>query len=126
MAMWSARDKLQAEKHRRRMRASSPCHKLSPDGWASRTLHFLAESGDVSHSFIRLCSPDCLGSARIPSVLIFLMKYCASVTEASSMWVTLCTVIASGAEAVMSKRQTLCFALLGGSILKLIKLSTDQ
>ena len=73
-----------------------------------------------------LCPPDCLGCARIPSALIFLMKYCASVTEASSMWVTLRTVIASGEEAVMSKRQTLCFALLGGSILKWSKLSREQ
>ena len=105
---------------------SAPYDKLSPDGWPSRILHFLAESGVLLHSFIRLWSPDCWSSVRIPSVLIFLMKYSASFTAFSSMWVTLCTVIASCEEAVMSNRQTLCFALLGGSILKESKLSTEQ
>ena len=98
---------------------------LSPDGWTSRTLHFLAESGVLLHSFIRLRSPHCWSSARIPSVLIFFMKYSASATALSSMRVTLCTVIASE-QPVMSNRHTLCFALLGGSILKESKLSTEQ
>ena len=92
----------------------------------SGTLHVFADPGVMPHLLIRLCPPDCWGSARIPSVLIFLMKYCASSTVASSMWVTLCTVIACGDAAVMSNRQTRVFALLGGSILKLSKLFTEQ
>ena len=83
------------------IKVASPCQKLAPEGWTSRTLHLLAESGVMAHSVIRLCPPDSLGSVRIPSVLICLTKYCASVTEAS------------GEDAVMSKRQSLCFALPG-------------
>ena len=66
-------------------RTSALYRKLSPDGWPLRILHFLADSGVVLHSLIRLCSPDCWSSARIPSSLIFFMKYSASVTAASSM-----------------------------------------
>ena len=78
------------------IKVASPCQKLAPEGWALRTLHFLAESGVRAHALIRLCPPDRLGSVRIPSVIIFLTKYCAS-----------------GEDAVMSKRQSLCFALPG-------------
>ena len=66
-------------------KTSTTHFKLSPDGCPSRTLHFLAESGVLLHSFIRLWSPDCWSSVRIPSVLNFVIKYCASVTAASSM-----------------------------------------
>ena len=66
-------------------KTSTTHFRLSPDGCPSRTLHFLAESGVLLHSFIRLWSPDCWSSVRIPSVLNFVIKYCASVTAASSM-----------------------------------------
>ena len=66
-------------------RTSALYRKLSPDGWPLRILHFLAESGVVLHSLMRLFSADCWCSARIPSVLIFFMKYSASATAVSSM-----------------------------------------
>eukprot|EP00959_Pyramimonas_sp_CCMP1952_P110981 2321805-Pyramimonas_sp.AAC.1 len=66
-------------------KTAAPYVKLYPDGWPSRILHFFAESGVLLRAFIRLCSPDCWSSVRIPCVLTFLMKYCASVTAPSSM-----------------------------------------
>ena len=108
------------------MKLRDDAHKLSPVGWASKLLHFFAESGVFSHSHMRLMLSDSRYSARIPRVLIFLMNYLASCTAPGLMWVTLCTARASGAAAVMSKRQTLSAALAGGSILNSSTLSMEQ
>ena len=75
----------QAEKHRLQdSKAKLPQDKLSPEGWASKVLHRLADSGVLSQSFMRLSPLDSACSARIPRVLIFLMKYLASFSVPAS------------------------------------------
>ena len=59
--------------------------KLSPVGCCCRVLHFLAEVGGVPHSLMRFLLSDSTCSARIPRVLIFRMKYRASLTALVSM-----------------------------------------
>ena len=58
------------------IKVASPCQKLAPEGWASRTLHFLAESGVMAHSQVPTRLLGLCAHPKCPHLLDEVLRLC--------------------------------------------------